>query len=335
MKPLSFVIPLQCINNRKKRQQLIMRISYLKKANLQDHVSNDLIEEFEKMLPNDCKVREVRKSALDNLLLRVNYKLPNISLPLYKKEMSFSMCMGIGDFRFFIKQYKLHTHNSVYLFDAWPIYYDMIEFFCKSLNISNLFCSSQIASENLGKRLKNTKVNWQPEAINVACYKQKDYNDRSIDVLQFGRNFSDIQERLANGLKEKSINYVYQKDKLVFSTREDFINGLASAKISLCFPRSLTNPEIAHQQETMTARYLQSMASKTLIVGKCPQEMTHLFPYHPVVDLDLEHPDEHIKHLLDNYEDYIPLIERNYQEVKNHHQWINRWNNMKEFIHAS
>ena len=310
-----------------------MCIKYLKKIDERTHVSNDLILEFESLLPKDTFIKIIKRRFFDELLLRINFKLPNLKIPIYRNELTFSMLMGVGDFRFFIRSYKLHHNNAVYLFDAWPIHYKYIKFACKSLNIKYLFCSSQIATNNLNKILENTEVIWQPEAIDASSYRWKDYNKRTIDVLQFGRKYEQIQSDLVRSLEELSINYVYQKDKLVFPTREEFIEGLASSKISLCFPRSLTNPEIAYNQETMTVRYLQSMVSKTLVVGKCPEEMKKLFSYNPVIELDMQNPGGHIKHLLENYNDYIPLIERNYQEVIKSHQWTNRWDKIRTILH--
>lgn len=309
-----------------------MNIKYLKKIDERTHVSNDLIFEFENLLPKDTLIKDIKKCSYDDLLLRINFKLPYLKIPIFRNEITFSMLMGVGDFRFFLGSYKTHKINAVYLFDAWPIHYDYIKFACNSLNIKYLFCSSIIAAENLQKILKHTKVIWQPEAIDASSYKNKDYAHRTIDVLQFGRKYEKIQDRLKQHLKELSIDYVYQKDKLIFSTRRDFIEGLASSKISLCFPRSITNPEIAHGQETMTVRYLQSMASKTLVVGKCPEEMKLLFSYNPVIELDLSNPGEHIRYLLNNYQDYLPLIEKNYQEVINNHQWTNRWNEILKVL---
>ena len=309
-----------------------MAINYLRNIEQRTHVSNDIIYEFESMLSNHSKITDVKKLLLDDYLLRLNFKFPKFKLPLFHKEITFSMLMGVGDFRFYIRYYKTHRTNAIYLFDAWPQYHDYIKFACESLNIKYLFCSSKIATENLAKKLNKTVVIWQPEAINCSFYKHVNYKEKDIDVLQIGRKYSKIQNDLVLHFEKSSIKYIYQKKHLIFPNRNNFINGLASSKISLCFPRSLTHPEVAGNQETMTVRYLQSMASKTLVVGKCPEEMKLLFPYNPVIDLDLSQPGDHIQDILNNYEHYIPLIERNYQEVNKNHQWKNRWDNMINYL---
>jgi hypothetical protein len=79
----------------------------------------------------------------------------------------------------------------------------------------------------------------------------------------------------------------------------------------------------------MTNRYLQSMASKCLIVGCLPKEMLELFAYNPVVEIDRNAPIEQLKTILNNYSDYFPLIEKNYETVSKYHTWENRWKQIK------
>ena len=72
-------------------------------------------------------------------------------------------------------------------------------------------------------------------------------------------------------------------------------------------------------------RYLQSMVSKCLVVGHAPAELTALFGYNPVVELDMHDPAAHILALLDDPREYATLIERNYETVVQHHTWHHRW----------
>ena len=74
----------------------------------------------------------------------------------------------------------------------------------------------------------------------------------------------------------------------------------------------------------MTWRYVQSMASKCLILGRMPEEMRQLFDYRPIIEIDLAHACEQLEEILGNFHKYDELIERNYVYVKEHHQWPNR-----------
>jgi spore maturation protein CgeB len=94
----------------------------------------------------------------------------------------------------------------------------------------------------------------------------------------------------------------------------------------------MTHPERAENIETMTVRYLQSMASKCLILGKAPEEMIDLFGYNPVIEVDMNEPVKQIIDLLNHFEEYIPLIEKNYSVVIKQHTWQNRWEKIQDII---
>jgi hypothetical protein len=79
----------------------------------------------------------------------------------------------------------------------------------------------------------------------------------------------------------------------------------------------------------MTLRYLQSMVSKCLIVGKLPYDMQYLFDYNPVVEIDEQNPAGQLLEILHNFDQYQELIERNYQRVLSHHRWAHRIQTMQ------
>jgi hypothetical protein len=60
--------------------------------------------------------------------------------------------------------------------------------------------------------------------------------------------------------------------------------------------------------------------------------MKELFSYDPVIKADLKYPGEQITDILKNYDDYKPLLERNYNEVLLNHHWRNRANSIAELI---
>ncbi len=66
------------------------------------------------------------------------------------------------------------------------------------------------------------------------------------------------------------------------------------------------------------------MASKCLIVGYVPDDMKYLFDYNPIIQIDMKNPKQQINDILKNFYKYIPLIEKNYIEVRERHQWKNR-----------
>jgi hypothetical protein len=142
---------------------------------------------------------------------------------------------------------------------------------------------------------------------------------------------------IVDSLAEKGYTYLYElkKGELIFPTRQDFIAGLAKTKISICVPSSVTHPERSGNIETMTIRYLQSMVSKCLIVGHAPKEMIDLFGYNPVIEIDFTNPVGQIESILNNYNSYTALIEKNYNEVIQHHTWQCRWEQIKMVYSAN
>ena len=55
-----------------------------------------------------------------------------------------------------------------------------------------------------------------------------------------------------------------------------------------------------------------------------PEEMKYLFDYKPIVEINMDDPVGQINSILNNFELYIPLIEKNYKHVKEHHTWKER-----------
>ncbi len=86
-------------------------------------------------------------------------------------------------------------------------------------------------------------------------------------------------------------------------------------KISICFPKSSTDPESSGGVETVTFRYFESIASKCLIVGHCPQELKDLFGYNPVIEIKESGEGEQLLRLLSNIGRYQDLVEKNYQRM--------------------
>ena len=92
------------------------------------------------------------------------------------------------------------------------------------------------------------------------------------------------------------------------------------------------HPERAGDVETMTTRYLQSMVSKCLVVGHAPAEMIGLFGYNPVVEMEMHRAGEQLLEILERYEEYVPLIERNFEAVLSSHTWQERWARMSRVL---
>ena len=227
--------------------------------------------------------------------------------------------------------------KSVYIFDAWPSLHDDIIKVTRSHHFSHVFVSSSQVVERLEDMIERPVFSWVPEGIDSHKYKFLDYHEKDIEVLELGRKYEIYHNHIVEALRVDGRMHLFEEKKgqLIFPTEKDLIDGLARTKISICVPSNITHPERAGDIETMTVRYLQSMASKCLVVGHAPQEMVELFGYNPVVEIDMEKPAQQIREILENFADYIPLIEKNYTETVTNHTWAKRWEQIVGIMQSS
>ena len=313
------------------------------------HVSSDTVNEFESVILADSFVCSAK--SVNRLLLKVVFfayrvarkfgfsTIPGtkdrfIKNPLLDKKHIFTVMMGLDEAKYKPYGFTSNHCRSIFLFDAWEKDYRQIVDFVKKYKIDFVFVTASQSAENLNNLLGRKKVYWVPEGIKIDEYRFKDNKDKSIDILAIGRKYDMYHDSIKNKLEKAGRKYRYEKIKgeIIFPTREEFIAGLADTKISVCVPSSITHPERAGNIETMTIRYLQSMVSKCLVVGHAPTEMIDLFGYNPVIEIDYSRPAEQLKEILDNYESYIPLIEKNYKNVIENHTWEHRWNHVKDIF---
>lgn len=311
---------------------------------ISDHVSEDTVREVERVILSHSNVRSSNgEHGSARLLGALAWRLyeylaskPNSpirrSLSLTIKGEYFAVLMGLR-FRKCMPYFVFSKRKHLYMFDAWPQYHDKIKEFVRLYDVSSLFITSRQATERLQRNCP-CPVHWIPEGIDPSCYRHYDYQNKDIDIMEFGRRHLPYHEAVRDFLAERGRVHLYEKEQgeLIFSTREAFIDGLARSKISICISSNITHPERAQNIETMTVRYLQSMLAKCLIVGHAPSEMVDLFGYSPVVEIDQQDPAGQLIDLLSHHVDFIPLIERNYNEVLQNHTWIKRWKKINSLL---
>ena len=152
-------------------------------------------------------------------------------------------------------------------------------------------------------------VMWCPEAVNTSLYDEgRPLKERTIDVLEFGRGSNvNVNE---NG--NKRFNYVCTKvnGKFIYDN-EQLRVAMGDAKVTIALPRSMTQPEMAGNIETLTQRYWENMLSRMVMVGHAPKELIELVGYNPVIELDRKHTSEQILDILAHIEEYQSLVDRN------------------------
>ena len=311
------------------------------------HVSLDIVKEFEQSILSDSQVKTVNptreifyKSSvliwkiLDRYDFLMNHEMGSLFTTIKLNDhIVFSVLMG-PDFRQCLPYFMTSARKNIYIFDAWPRQHEKIWRFARLFGVNNVFVSSCQAADLLQAKADRTKFHWIPEGIRPEEYKQYPYERKDIDVLALGRKYDAYHELIVEYLENNHKTYLYEKTKgmIIFPTRMEFIDGLARSRISICVPLSTTHPSISGEIETMTTRYLQSMIAKCLIVGKAPKELIALFGYNPVIEIDLNNPVHQLQSIFENFSNYIPLIENNFNVVIKHHTWRHRWEKIKSIL---
>jgi hypothetical protein len=306
------------------------------------HVSRDNMRDFERVILSDPRLR--RLDPLSASLSDSAYYLwrlmdefrrrrglvPGSRLPVLhvrKKRRDLFTILIVLDIQKSMPFLSSSGRKSIYLLDAWPAVHDRTVEYIRHFEIDTVFLASSQAVERLSRSVPGCRFIWLPEGIDPGVYRYAPFPEKNIDVLQFGRK-SDAYHRLVVApLEDAGRVYLYEKVKgdIVFQTRDEFVDGLARSKISVCFPSSMTHPERSGDMEMLTVRYLQSMVAKCLVVGHAPREMVELFGYNPVIEVDWGDPVAQLFHILDHYTDHLPLIEQNYHQVVANHSWQRRW----------
>ena len=315
----------------------------------QYHVSHDAVEEFETAILTDPRVAPAEmNTALESTLSGATRLLEKAGMSpasLVRREHPatsekpdrdyFAVMMDLDISR--LAPWLVRSgRKSVYMFDAWPAKHAEIRDFVDSWGIQYAFVSSSQAAERLSRLSDHCTFIWVAEGVDPLQYRQRSFIERDIDVLQLGRKYDAHHTLIAPALEKAGKTYLYETEKgrLVFPAKEDFVTGLARSRISICVPSSITHPSRAGDIETLTTRYLQSMASKCIVLGHAPREMIELFGYNPVVELDMPAAADQVIDMLDNYERFVPLIEKNYSTVIAGHTWAQRWARMAAVLFA-
>ena len=151
--------------------------------------------------------------------------------------------------------------------------------------------------------------------------------ERNIDLLEFGRSNDKVfkAEQLESIFDNNncSLNHVCTKQngKFIY-TNEQLYEAMGNAKVTIALPRSITQPEIAGDIETLTQRYWECMFSRMVMVGHAPQELIDFIGYNPVIELSVKiSPEEQIANVIEHIEDYQSLVDKNRETAEKLGSW--------------
>ena len=228
----------------------------------------------------------------------------------------------------------LVTHEIVpMLWDLWPQNIAPLVRFAKKHGVRTILCTSSQAVEQLKSQLSGVHIVWIPEGIKVDEYPCGPMlKDRNEDIISYGRKKSDVVGKLHVRAERKRLKVLFRNgNQHLFSNFEQLIKGLQKSKITICYPKSATDPKNARGTETLTQRYWEAMLTGTLLAGHAPLELIAVCGYNPVIELG-DNPCEKIDEVLSNIADYQKLADRNRNCAEEKAGWDKRMPMIMEAI---
>ena len=203
--------------------------------------------------------------------------------------------------------------------DCWPRYFEMTCEWLRKHRVKTAIFSSRMTAERMQERFPNMRIIWCPEAVDGDVYQNgKLLKDRTIDLLEFGRSNEKVLQTGA-----LSLNHVCTKQngKFIY-TNEQLFQAMGDAKVTIALPRSMTQPEMAGDIETLTQRYWECMFSRMVMVGHAPQELVDFIGYNPVIELREDISAEAlIRDVLEHIDDYQGLVDKNRETAERIGSW--------------
>ncbi|MBO5613028.1 MAG: hypothetical protein J5905_00815 [Prevotella sp.] len=209
-----------------------------------------------------------------------------------------------------------------FVWDCWPCYEEKM---CKWLERHDvrtaIFTSAQTA-ERMREQFPQMNIMWCAEAVDGSLYTEgKPLAERGIDLMEFGRS----NERAFNVKLPETVKHVstMQDGKFLY-TNEQLYQAMGDAKVTITLPRSVTQPEIAGDIETLTQRYWECMLSRMVMLGHAPKELVDLIGYNPVIELDTTNAIDQLNDILTHIEDYQSLVDKNRETAIRMGDWTVR-----------
>ncbi len=217
-----------------------------------------------------------------------------------------------------------------FIWDCWPRYFEKTcDWFKRHEVRTAIFTSSQTA-ERMRERFPEMNILWCPEGIDTSLYSEgKELKNREIDILEFGRS----NRKVFKAELPSSIRHVctMQNGKYIF-TNEELRQSMGDAKVTITLPRSITQPDMAGDIETLTQRYWECMLTRMVMVGHAPKELVDFIGYNPVIEIDTENPNGQINDILQHLADYRDLTNKNREVALKKGDWTVRMQGVMDFL---
>jgi hypothetical protein len=317
------------------------RIGLVRDLTDPENVIFDNLQEFEKAILEDADTVPIEHSRLGILTLgsflktarrigrivglRGPYELPSFKRYRYR----FCVILGMSVRR--CADFAFAGRKAAFLFDPtepWTTASEVARF-VEDLGITDLFVGDPAFVPPIQEHTSRCRVHFLLEGIDPKVFRPRPVAEKDIAVFEFGRKMPGYHQALLAALERTP----HRHEHTFVDEREKFVDYLGRARVTTCFPRAMTHQTM--DIEFISARYLQGMVSKALVVGKAPPLLEELFGYNPIIKADFGDPVGQMLDILDNFDDYQPLIERNYQTICDGFTCRHRWQEVKRVLESS
>ncbi len=218
-----------------------------------------------------------------------------------------------------------------WVYDCWEPDFPRWDRLLLRLRPPVAFFSCRRVADRFADRLPDTVCHWVPEAVDCKAYSPgQDLAARCIGVLEVGRRWGEFSRRFGPALERCGISSL-RSDAATAPTAipsDRFRDVLASTRLLVCYPKSITHPDAAGSVETVTYRYFEGMASRCLLVGHCPAELRELWGYDPVIEVNLNTDPRHLVEIATDPSRHQALVDRNYARLRE----VGLWRHRLEFM---
>ncbi|MEM0913990.1 MAG: glycosyltransferase [Planctomycetota bacterium] len=193
--------------------------------------------------------------------------------------------------------------------DSWPKFDAGLHGFFEKFGVRRACFTQRAAVERCRAAMPEIAASWMPESTPPEIYDASlPLADRPTRIISYGRQLDGMNEALAALGDESSGVLDAATCRRRFADLDSLRAAIGRARTTLAYPRSLTHTDFSGGSETMTLRYLEAVASRTVLMGATTQEMVDLFGFDPVIEATpgtvgdlvrevVEHPERYQDHV--------------------------------------
>ena len=234
---------------------------------------------------------------------------------------------------------KAGNRIALYVWDCWEPEFDEWQEVLDDLRPDYIFFSFKQTWEHFQNRYN---CYWIPQSANRLYFKDLEIPKTRL-FIQMGRVNKPLHEKILSYMNKHNIediinNYAYRREDrgALFPELSKLVEEINRSKYLVCIPKCYENPKRTGNISAMTGRYYESIACKTMIIGKKPLVFDELFPSNGMIEFkdDLSDFEEKIDYFENNPAEYQKIVDKNYERFVNNHTWANRLEDMLSIING-